>query len=205
MRFRFVPRDQGFYPLFNQAAENVVECCRRLGVLLTDYSEVDTKLRRIIECEQRGDEITDAITRRLNESFVTPFDREDILKLTEELDDVVDDIQAASDLLVLHDVDQPLPEMVEMAEILLRAAEANRDLIAKLPKMKGVAPELEAIDRLETEADRVYRRAIARLFSGEYRAFDVLKWKDVFEAIEDSVNRVESISDIVQSVVLKHA
>jgi hypothetical protein len=205
VRFRFVPRDQGFYPLFNQAAENVVECCRRLGVLLTDYSEVDTKLRRIIECEQRGDEITDAITRRLNESFVTPFDREDILKLTEELDDVVDDIQAASDLLVLHDVDQPLPEMVEMAEILLRAAEANRDLIAKLPKMKGVAPELEAIDRLETEADRVYRRAIARLFSGEYRAFDVLKWKDVFEAIEDSVNRVESISDIVQSVVLKHA
>jgi hypothetical protein len=215
MRFRLVPRDDGFYPLFNEAAENVAECARRFRELLSrfaddtgngsDSRDVEKLSNLVADCEHRGDELTRTILRRLNSSFVTPFDREDIHALTEELDDVVDEMQAAAELLVLHRVEKPLPEVRDLADILVKAAEASVALIAKLPRLRGVESELEVIDQLESEADRVYRRSVAHLFSGEFKAFAVLKWKDVVEAIEASVNAIENISDIVESIVLKHA
>lgn len=209
MRFRLIPRDEGFYPLFDEAAENVAECARRLRDLLDDFSGIEEshelQVRRVGECESHGDEITRSILRRLNSSFVTPFDREDIHALTEELDDVVDEMQAAADLLVLHNVAKPLPEVKELTDILVEAAETNVALIRKLPKLRGLDDELEAIDRLESAADRAYHRCVAQLFSGEYKAFNVLKWKDIVEAIEASVNAIENISDIVESIALKHA
>jgi predicted phosphate transport protein (TIGR00153 family) len=205
MRFRLVPRDEGFYALFNQAAENLAESARLLRDLLDDPSNAEVIVAAINACERRGDELTRTVLRRLNASFVTPFDREDIHALTEELDDVVDDIHAAADLLVLHGVDEALPEMRDIARILVRAAETNVQLISKLPSLRNVEGDLEEIDRLESEADHVYRRSVARLFSGEYKAFAVLKWKDVVEALEGSVNAIENISDIVESIVLKHA
>lgn len=205
LRFRLLPRDEGFYEHFNEAATNVAEAARRLRDLVADYTEVEEKLARLVDCENRGDEITDTIVHRLDTTFVTPFDREDIHALTERLDDVVDDILAAADLLVLHKVDHPLPEMVELAEILAKAGETNVTLIEKLPRMKGLEGELSAIDQLETDGDKVYRRSVARLFSGEYKAFDVLKWKDVVEAIEHALNGVEAVSNIVEGIALKHA
>lgn len=205
LRFRLVPRDEGFYPLFNEAAQNLAQSARLLADLFDDFSQADEKLTGIKECERRGDEITRTVLRRLNSSFVTPFDREDIHALTEELDDVVDDIHGAADLLMLHHVDTTLPEMRELVGILVQAADANVRLVAKLPRLRGVEPELEEIDRLESQADSVYRRTVARLFSGEYKAFAVLKWKDIVEALENSVNAIEDISDIVESIVLKHA
>ena len=215
MRFRLIPRDDGFYALFNEAAENVAECARRFRSLLDRFADdfvADPKGRdlekivnEIADCEQRGDELTRTVLRRLNSSFVTPFDREDIHALTEELDDVVDEMQAAAELLVLHRVEKPLPEVRDLADILVKAAEANVALIAKLPSLRGVEPELEAIGALESEGDRIYRRLVAHLFSGEFKAFAVLKWKDIIEAIEKSVNAIENISDIVESIVLKHA
>ena len=205
MRFRLVPRDEGFYVLFNEAAENLAESARLLRDLLDDPSHAEVTVAAINACERRGDELTRTVLRRLNASFVTPFDREDIHALTEEIDDVVDDIHAAADLLVLPGVDEALPEMRDIARILVRAAETNVQLIAKLPSLRNVEGDLEEIDRLESEADHVYRRSVARLFSGEYKAFAVLKWKDVVEALEGSVNAIENISDIVESIVLKHA
>ncbi len=144
VRFRLVPRDEGFFPLFNEAAENVAECARRLRDLL-DHFAVDAPLEAdgrdleklvtlIGDCERRGDELTRTILSRLNSSFVTPFDREDIHALTEELDDVVDEMQAAADLLVLHRVEKPLPEVRDLADVLVKAAEASVALIAKLPR-----------------------------------------------------------------------
>jgi uncharacterized protein len=215
MRFRLVPRDDGFYPLFNDAAENVAECARRLRELLDLFSDdittasasrdLEKLVNLVTDCEQRGDELTRTILRRLHSSFVTPFDREDIHALAEELDDVVDEMQAAAELLVLHRVEKPLPEVRDLADILVKAAEANVALIAKLPRLRDMDSELEAIGRLESEGDRVYRRLIAHLFSGEFKAFNVLKWKDIVEAVEQSVNNIENISDIVESIVLKHA
>ena len=209
MRFRLIPRDESFYPLFTEAAENVAECARRLRELLDEFPEggeaVADKVARVTDCERHGDEITRSIMRRLNSSFVTPFDREDIHALTEELDDVVDAMQAAADLLVLHNVEKPLPEVKELGDILVEAAETNLALIRKLPRLRGLEEELEAIDQLESAADKAYRRSVAHLFSGEYKAFNVLKWKDIVEAIEASVNAIENVSDIVESIVLKHA
>jgi predicted phosphate transport protein (TIGR00153 family) len=199
-----VPRDEGFFPLFDSAAQNVAECARRLRDLLSDLPESLEKRELVRECERLGDEITRSILTRLNKSFVTPFDREDIHALTEELDDVVDDMEAAADLLTLHRVTKTLPEMRELADVLVEAAEAAVTLVAKLPKLRDLTPELEAIDRLESKADQVYRRSVAHLFSGEFDAFDVLKLKDVVEAIEASVNAIENISDIVESIALKH-
>ncbi len=205
MRFRLVPRDEGFFPLFDAAAENVAECARRLRSAIGDLTDLEAKRSLVAECEKRGDELTSTILKRLNSSFVTPFDREDIHALTEKLDDVVDDMQAACDLLVLHNVTEPLPDIKEMGDILVRAAEANLSLISKLPRLRGLDADLVAIDELESSADQVYRRSVAHLFSGDYDAFAVLKWKDVVESIEAAVNAIEHISDIVESIALKHA
>ena len=205
MRFRLVPRDEGFFDLFDQAAVNLAEGARLLRDLLNDFEDLHNKHSRIMECEQRGDEITQTILRRLDRSFVAPFDREDIHALAEQMDDVVDDIQAVSELLLLHDVDEPLDEIRQLGDILVKAAEANAALIGKLAKMRGIESELQAVDRLESEADRIYRRCVAHLFSGDFNAFDVLRWKDIVEAIEEAMNRLEKIGDIVESIALKHS
>jgi hypothetical protein len=204
VRFRLVPRDDGFFPLFDQAAANLAEGAQLLRDLLDDFEDVHAKHSRIQECEHRGDQVHDTILRRLDQSFVAPFDREDIHALAEQMDDVVDDIQAVSELLLLHDVDEPLDEVRELGDVLVQAAEANVALIGKLSKLRGIEPELQAVDRLESEADRIYRRSVARLFSGDFNAFDVLRWKDIVEAIEESINGVEKISDVVESIALKH-
>lgn len=204
-RFRLVPIDEGFFPLFDAAAANVADGARLLRDLIGRFEDVHAKHARINDCERRGDELTHTILQRLNTSFVTPFDREDIHALTEQIDDVVDDIQAVSELLVLHDVDEPLGEVRELTDVLVKAAEATVALIGKLPRLRGIEPELQAIDRLESEADRIYRRSVAHLFSGDFNAFDVLRWKDVVEAIEGSINGLENISDIVEGIALKHS
>ena len=204
MRFRLVPRDDGFFPLFEQAAANLADGARLLRDLLDDFEDVHAKHGAINDCERKGDEVTTKILRRLDQSFVAPFDREDIHALTEQMDDVVDDIQAVSELLLLHDVDEPLEEVRELGDVLVKAAEANVALIGKLSKLRGIESELQAVDRLESEADRIYRRSVAHLFSGDFNAFDVLRWKDIVEAIEESVNGLEKIGDIVESIALKH-
>jgi predicted phosphate transport protein (TIGR00153 family) len=204
VRFRLVPRDDGFFPLFNQAAANLAEGAQLLRDLLDDFEDVHAKHSRIQECEHQGDKVTETILRRLDQSFVAPFDREDIHALAEQMDDVVDDIQAVSELLLLHDVDEPLDEVRELGDVLVKAADANVALIGKLSKLRGIEPELQAVDQLESEADRIYRRSVARLFSGDFNAFDVLRWKDIVEAIEESINGLEKISDVVESIALKH-
>jgi predicted phosphate transport protein (TIGR00153 family) len=204
VRFRLVPRDDGFFPLFDEAAANVADGARLLRDLLNDFEDVHAKHGLIQECEHRGDAVTETILRRLDRSFVAPFDREDIHALTEQMDDVVDDIQAVSELLLLHDVDEPLEEVRELADVLVQAAEANVALIGKLSKLRGIESELQAVDQLESEADRIYRRSVAHLFSGDFNAFDVLRWKDIVEAIEESVNGLEKIGDIVEGIALKH-
>lgn len=205
MRFKLIPTDEGFYPLFSEAAENLVESARLLRSLLEDFDAGDEMLRLIVERERHGDELTRTILHRVNGTFVPPFDREDIHLLTEKLDDAVDDIQAAADLLILHNVEQPLPEMREMADILVAAGEATVSLIGKLETLRDTEPDLERIDQLESVADRVYRRCVARLFSGEFKAFAVLRSKDIVEALEAAVNGIEDIGDVVETIVLKHA
>ena len=205
MRFRLVPTDDKFFELFSQSAANVARCARALQELLADIGDLPAKIDVIMKLEREGDELTRTILHRLNSTFVTPFDREDIHALAEELDDVVDDIWAVADLLNVMHLDHVLPELKEQADVLVQMADATVSLMGKLEKMNGVRTDLDSIDRLESEGDAIYRRALGHLFSGEFRALEVLKWKDIIEAMEAALNTVEDISDVVESIVLKHA
>jgi len=205
MRFRLVPTDDKFFDLFSQSATNVARCARALQALLADMDDLPAKIAVVMASEREGDELTRTILRRLNSTFVTPFDREDIHALAEELDDVVDDMWAVADLLNVMHLDHVLPELKEQADVLVQMADATVSLMSKLERMDGVRTDLDTIDRLESEGDAIYRRALAHLFSGDFRALEVLKWKDIIEAMEAALNTVEDISDVVESIVLKHA
>jgi predicted phosphate transport protein (TIGR00153 family) len=204
MRFRLVPTDDRFFGLFSDAARNAEECARRLRELLVDPG-VDGALSRVIECERRGDDITSSILHRLDTSFVTPFDREDIHALAEELDDVVDDMHAVAALMQVVHLSKPIPELLEQADVLVKMAGQTVELVDRLESMKDTKPLLEALDKMESEGDAVYRRTMARLFSGEFEALDVLKWKDIVTAMEAALNTLEDISDVIESIILKHA
>jgi uncharacterized protein len=204
MRFRLVPTDDRFFDFFSDAARNAEECARRLRELLADPTAADG-LSRVIECERRGDTITADILHRLDTSFVTPFDREDIHALAEKLDDVVDDMHAVAALLRVVNLTKALPELLEQADVLVKMASQTVQLVARLESMKDTKPLLESIDQLESEGDTVYRRTLARLFSGEFEALDVLKWKDIVTAMEAALNTLEDISDVIESIILKHA
>jgi predicted phosphate transport protein (TIGR00153 family) len=205
VRFKLVPTDDRFFDLFSRAAENVAESARRLQDLFAKFDDLPGRHQQIIECEQIGDGITDEILNRLNTTFVTPFDREDIHALAEELDDVVDDVMAVSHRLQLTGISTPLPESQRQAEILVKMADETVKLMARLKSMKNVQPHLEVIDELESEGDTLYRATQARLFSGEFEALDVMRYKDVVEAMEAALNALEDVSNVVESIVVKHA
>jgi uncharacterized protein len=204
VRFRLVPTDDAFFGLFDDSAANVAECARRLRDLLSDPADPDAH-DKVAACERRGDELVRTILQRLNTSFVTPFDREDIHALAEELDDVVDDMLEVSHRMQTTGITTVLPELKEQADLVVQCAHETQQLMARLESMKGVQPHLDAIDRLESEGDAVHRRILARLFGGEFEALEVLRWKDVIESMEAALNTLEDISDIVESIVLKHA
>jgi predicted phosphate transport protein (TIGR00153 family) len=205
VRFKLVPTDDRFFDLFSSAAENVAESARRLQDLFSKFDDLPGRHKQIIECEQIGDGITDEILNRLNTTFVTPFDREDIHALAEELDDVVDDVMAVSHRLQLTGISTPLPESQRQADILVKMADETVLLMSRLKSMKNVQPHLEAIDELESEGDTLYRATQARLFSGEFEALDVMRYKDVVEAMEDALNALEDVSNVVESIVVKYA
>ena len=205
MRFRLIPSEDRFFALFNESAMNAAECARRLRDMMLDFTDVEVKHSLVADCETRGDGLTGDILKRLDGTFVTPFDREDIHALAEELDDVVDDMLTVSHLLRLLSIDSILPELKEQAAILVQMADQAVGLMGRLESMKGTGPFLEAIGQLEHEGDAVYRRTLARLFSGEYEALEVLKWKDIVQSMEAALNTVEDVSNIVESIILKHA
>ena len=205
MRFRLVPSDTKFFELFCNAAANAAQCDRALQSLVSDLDGLAEHLEVVMAHERKGDEVTRAILQRLNSSFVTPFDREDIHALAEELDDVCDDILHVAAMLNVVHPQQLLPEVKEQADVLVQMADVSVELMRQLESMKGTEQLLDAIDRLETEGDRVYRRVLGRLFSGEYPALEVLKWKDVVDATEAALNTIEDISSVVESIVLKFA
>lgn len=203
MRLRLIPRDQSFFDLFEQLAAKVAEGAEGLLDLLENYSDRERKTARIVDIEHEGDEVTHDVMRRLDTTFVTPFDREDVHRLTSSLDDVLDHIEAAADYLQLHKIEEPLPQMISLADTLARAARHTAAEIVNLRSMKGMERYWVEINRLENEGDRSYRRTIAELFSGQYQAIEVLKWKGVIEEIEQGIDRLEDVANTVESIVLK--
>jgi len=203
MRLRLIPREESFFDLFEEMATKVQEGADQFLNLLEDYTDLDSKAGRVMDIEHEGDELTHEVMRRLNTTFVTPFDREDIYRLASSLDDVLDHIEAAADLLQLHKIAEPLPQMTRLAQTLAQAARKTAVAMPKLREMKYMDEYWVEINRLENEGDRSYRRTIAELFSGDYKAMDVLKWKDIIEEIEGAIDRLEDVANTVESIVLK--
>jgi uncharacterized protein len=207
MKLKISQRTEEYFELFAQSATNLRTATEQLKDLIEDYRDVEVKAQRIRDREHEGDEITHEIIRRLNTSFITPMDREDIYSLGSALDDVMDAVDAVADLFVLHRIEEPLPEMKAQADVLLRAAQQTEEAIGQLQRMARdrLEPYWVEINRLENEGDRIYRRAVADLFSGDYKAMDVLKWKEVIENLEEAVDGLENVANIIESTVLKHA
>lgn len=204
-RFRLVPRDEGFYELFVRLATKVQEGAAVYEEMMSSFQDLPARARRLKDLEHEGDEATHEIMRRLNTVFVTPFDHEDIHRLASELDDVLDHIEAAGDLLVLHKIEQPLPDMKAQASILMQAAAITRDALGKLPRFRELDEYWVEVDRLENEGDRIYRQAVADLFGGDHEAMEVLKLKDIIDEIEAGIDKLEDVSDVLESIALKNA
>ena len=200
-----IPREERFYDLFADEAVNVVEAARTLHELMTDYHDVVGRGLRIRTLEHRGDELSHDIANRLATTFVTPFDRDDIHGLNNGLDDVVDTIEKTVDTFVLYRIDRPTAEATQLASIVLQQTEVILVAVRKLRAFKDLKDHWVEVRRLEGEADRVSREAIAGLFAGGMEAMDVIKWKDVYELFEECCDRCEDVADIIEQIVSKHA
>ena len=204
-RFQVIPRDQSFYELFEHASANVVEAAELLLEMLTGYEDPEASAGAIKQREHEGDETTHRIMRALATSFVTPFDREDIHDLASHLDDILDDTDAAADLFVLHRIAQPIAGARQQAEVLVRIAKKVHEAMRQLRSPRSLDPILLEIHRLEDEGDRLYRKATAVLFSGEFGALDVLRHKEAVDQLEHAIDDCESVANTLEAITLKHA
>jgi uncharacterized protein len=202
--FQAIPREQAFFDLFEQAAANVAAASAELAVMAGDIPEAEAHSQAVRALEHASDDLTRDIIRLLDVTFVTPYDRDDIYGLATGLDDILDSIWAVADLLVLHRIESPVPELSQLTEVLRKAGAATQTAVGGLRFADDVMPHVIEINRLENEGDRLYRRAIADLFSGEHRAMDVLKWKEVIENLEEALDGLENVANIIESTVLKH-
>jgi len=204
MRFRLIPRDESFFPLFDQQAQIAAETAVTLQQLMASLPVSAERAGAVVDAEKRADGVLRAVRQRLETSIVTPFDPEDIQKLSNSLDDVLDEMREAGDSALQHNIGTPLPGVDELLAILVAITAKNVELIAGLRSLRGLQTLIDEIERLESEADSVYRKVMAELFSGRHDALDILRWKDVVEAIEGAIDSVEDASDEVQSIVVKH-
>jgi uncharacterized protein len=204
MRLALVPRTSEFYDLFTRAGENLLETARLAERRFGEVPEVNVQQKEVKALEHRGDELTREIVELLNTQYVTPFDREDIYELAKEIDDVVDFIENASDLLGLYKVDAPMEQAVEQCRLLVKATEHLAKALADLRQLRRVEAHIVEVKRLEDEGDRIVRAAIAALFDGEVDLLTVIRWKDIFEALEDAVDACETAADLVGNIVVKN-
>jgi hypothetical protein len=204
-RFKIIPADEGFYDLFIAAGHNNHRAAEMLRDVFLNFDDRESYRERIRQAEHEGDEVTHQIMRRINTTFVTPFDREDIYRLATNLDDVMDHIDAAADFLVLHNITEPLPEFAKQADVLVRASHTAHEALERLHQFKGLEEYWVEINRLENEGDQIYRKTVAHLFSGDFKGLEVLKYRDVVEEIEAAIDSLEDVANALESIVLKHA
>lgn len=205
MRFRLIPRDERFFELFSEVASNIDDGAQLLAALLADLTDIDDRVARLLAMESRGDELNREMLQRLDRAIVTPFDREDIHALAERLDDVADRIRAVGDLVQLHNVKAPLESTVHLGKLLARASACNVRMIGKLGRLRGLQPEIDEINAIESEGDDIYRRGLAQLYSGEFKAFEVLRWQDIVSELEEALDGFEAVAYLVATIAVKHA
>jgi len=206
VRIRLTPARNTFYEMFATSGQNLVVGASLLKDLLgadaEGRAEIAEKMRA---AEHSGDEATHAIMRELNETFVTPFDREDIYRLASSLDDVMDAMEAAVDLVVLYKIGELPAEVADQVDVLERAAALTAEAMPRLRSMKDLSEFWIELNRLENQADHIYRRLLARLFSGEYDTLTVLKLKEVVDQLEEAADAFEHVANTVETIAVKES
>jgi predicted phosphate transport protein (TIGR00153 family) len=204
MRLSLVPRTTEFYVLFAAAGQNALEAARLVDTRFRSFPEREVRQAEVKELENRGDDLTRQIIELLNTQYITPFDREDIYDLAKSIDDVVDFIENASDLLTLYKIEQPMAQSLEQCRVLVVAADNLAQALAGLRGLRDAERYLVAVKKLEDEADQIVRGAIASLFENHVDPVEVIRWKDIFEALEDAIDACETTADVVGNIVVKN-
>lgn len=201
----FVPKDREFFDLFEEAATNVVRGADLLDQMLRSYPEKADLARDILIVEQDGDRITHDIIKRLNNTFVTPIDREDIILLSSALDDIADFTEEVADYLGLYKIEAPMEQAQRLAHILLQACRQIAEAMPRLRDFRDMDHYTIEIHRLENDGDRIVREAVASLFEGGIDPMVVIRWKDLFERLEEAIDACETVANVLQSIVIKNA
>jgi predicted phosphate transport protein (TIGR00153 family) len=199
------PRDREFFDLFEEAAGNIHRAAELLEQMLRDYPEKSELAREILICEQQGDRVTHDIIQRLNNTFVTPIDREDILALASALDDIVDFIEETADFLGLYKIEAPMEHAQKMARVLEQATQAVAEAMPRLRSFKEVSHYTVEINRLENDGDRLQREALASLFDDGIDPMVVIRWKDIYERLEAAIDATERVAYTLEGIVLKNS
>jgi uncharacterized protein len=199
------PRDREFFDLFEEAGGNILRAAALLEEMLRDFPERNELARDILICEQEGDRITHDIMQRLNQTSVTPLDREDIHELAAALDDVVDYTEEVADYLGLYKIEAPMAQAQELAQVLHRSARQIAEAMPHLRGFKDLSHYTVEINRLENDGDRITREAIASLFDNGIDPMVVIRWKDIFERLEEAIDATEHVANILEGVVIKNS
>ena len=204
MRLALVPRTTEFYDLFTRAGQNALEAARLVERRFGEFPQDTVRQAEVKALEHKGDEVTREILELLNTQYITPFDREDIYELAKAIDDVVDYMENASDLLGLYKVESRLDAALDQCKVLVEMAEHLAAALAELKQLRRVEPQVIEMKRLEDEGDRIVRSAIAALFENSVDPLVVIRWKDILEALEDAIDSCETAADLVGNIVVKN-
>jgi uncharacterized protein len=204
-RFSLLPRDRTFFDLFIEAGKNSVNAARLLDQMMEKWPEEGGLSRQIVEAENEGDRITHEIIKRLNSTFVTPIDREDIYGLATQMDDIVDFTEEAADLLGLYKIEAPMEQAGALTKVLVASCEQLAMGLEHLPEFKDLDKYWIEIHRLENDGDRISRDAVASLFSNGIDPMVVIRWKDMFAVLENAIDATETAAQILEGIVIKNS
>ena len=202
---RLIPRETKFFEMFTEMARNLIEGARLMKSLLENYRDVPAQVAKLKDIEHRGDEMTHAVLRKLNQTFITPFDREDIHRLASSIDDVLDLLNAAGDRMIVYKISSVPPETAKLAALILQQSEEIERAVAGLEKQQHVLEHCVEINRLENEADRITRDAVGHLFDTEKDPIQLIKIKELFETLELATDKAEDAANVLEGVILKNA
>jgi predicted phosphate transport protein (TIGR00153 family) len=205
VRLRLIPREERFFDLFVEDAANVLGAARLLETMLRSYDALPRRAGEIRDAEHHGDELSHDIGHRLESTFVTPFDREDIHDLISALDDVLDLIEEVADTFVLYRVEAPTAAAIRQASIVVRQCEQLHEALLHLQGYRNLEQYWVEVHRLENEGDQVTRAAIAGLFDEHHKPVEIIKWKEIYQLLEDTIDKCEDVANIIERITIKHA